>query len=190
MPVILVRVTILIVGLGNPGPQYAATRHNAGVFVVEELLGRATPMPAQLAAHKRTNTEIAELAKGRLLADDHAVLARTRSFMNLSGGPVKALMDYFSVKSEDLYVVHDELDLELGEVKLRLGGGDHGHNGLKSITKSLGGKPYNKVAVGIGRPPGRMAPADYVLKPFSAKEQVDLAISAADAADEILRAIG
>ena len=183
-------VTILIVGLGNPGPQYAATRHNAGVFVVEELLGRATPMPAQLAVHKRTNTEIAELAKGRLLADDHAVLARTRSFMNLSGGPVKSLMDYFGVTPDNLYVVHDELDLGLGEVKLRLGGGDHGHNGLKSVTKSLGGKTYNKVAVGIGRPPGRMTPADYVLKPFSAKEQVDLTIAAADAADEILRAIG
>lgn len=190
MPVILIRVTILIVGLGNPGPQYAGTRHNAGVFVVEELLGRATPMPAQLAVHKRTNAEIAELSKGRLLDDDLTVLARTRSFMNVSGGPVKALMDYFHVQPEQLYVVHDELDLELGEVKLRLGGGDHGHNGLKSITKSLGGKPYNKVAVGIGRPPGRMAPADYVLKPFSAKEQVDLAIAAADAADEIMRAIG
>ena len=190
MPVILADVTILIVGLGNPGPQYAATRHNAGVFVVEELLGRATPMPAQLAVHKRTNTEIAELSKGRLLNDDLTVLARTRSFMNISGGPVKALMDYFGVAPEHLYVIHDELDLELGEVKVRLGGGDHGHNGLKSITKSLGGKAYNKVALGIGRPPGRMAPADYVLKPFSAKEQVDLAIAAADAADEILRAIG
>ena len=182
-------VTILIVGLGNPGPQYAATRHNAGVFVVEELLGRATPMPAQLAVHKRTNTEIAELAKGRLLDDDHAVLARTRAFMNVSGGPVKALMDYFSVKPEDLYVVHDELDLELGEVKLRLGGGDHGHNGLKSITKSLGGKPYNKVAVGIGRPPGRMDPAACVLKTWNKQEAQEVPIMCADAVDEILRAL-
>lgn len=181
-------VTILIVGLGNPGPQYATTRHNAGVVVIEELLGRATPVPATLSAHKRTNTEIAELAKGRLLDDAPSVLARTRSFMNVSGSPVKALMDYFGVAPADLYVVHDELDLELGEVKLREGGGDHGHNGLKSITKSLGGKPYNKVAVGIGRPPGRMAPADYVLKSFSSKEQVDLAIAAADAADVILEA--
>lgn len=181
-------MTILIVGLGNPGPQYAATRHNAGVAVVEELLGRATPMAATLSVHKRTNTEVAELAAGRLVASDQVVLARTRAFMNLSGGPVKALVDYFRVQPGDLYVVYDELDLPLGEVKLREGGGDHGHNGLKSVTKSLGGKPYNKVAVGIGRPPGRMAPADYVLKPFTAKEQVELTIAAADAADEILEA--
>lgn len=181
-------VTVLIVGLGNPGPQYENTRHNAGVVVVNELLERATPMPATLSAHKRTNTEVAELAAGRL-AQDRVIVARTRSFMNVSGGPVKALADYFGVKPEDVYVIHDELDLDLGEVKIRLGGGDHGHNGLKSVTKALN-KPYNKVAVGIGRPPGRMAPADYVLKPFSAKEQVDLAIAAADAADEILRALG
>jgi len=182
-------VTILIVGLGNPGPQYADTRHNAGVAVIDELLGRTTPVPATLSVHKRTNTEVAELAAGRLIANDQVVLARTRAFMNLSGGPVKALMDYFRVQPSDLYVVYDELDLPLGEVKLREGGGDHGHNGLKSVTKSLGGKPYNKVAVGIGRPPGRMAPADYVLKPFTAKEQVELTIAAADAADEILRAL-
>lgn len=180
---------LLIVGLGNPGPQYAGTRHNAGVFVVEELLGRATPVPAQLSAHKRTNTEVAELAPGRLVPGRQVVVARTRDFMNLSGGPVKALADYFRVAPNDVYVVYDELDLELGEVKLRAGGGDHGHNGLKSVTKSLGGKPYNKVAVGIGRPPGRMAPKDYVLKPFSPREQIDVAIAAADAADEILRAV-
>lgn len=183
-------VTTLIVGLGNPGPQYADTRHNAGVLVIDELLDRATPMPASLSVHKRTNTEVAELAAGRLVAGEQVVLARTRAFMNLSGGPVKALMDYFGVAPQDLYVVYDELDLDLGQFKLRLGGGDHGHNGLKSVTKSLGGRPYNKVAIGISRPPGRMAPADYVLKPFSAKEREELPIVAADAADEILRALG
>ncbi|MCP1387720.1 aminoacyl-tRNA hydrolase [Corynebacterium sp. TA-R-1] len=180
----------LIVGLGNPGPQYEATRHNAGIAVVEEILERATPMPAQLSVHKRTNTEVAELAGGRLVPGRQVVVARTRAFMNLSGGPVKALMDYFRVKPADLYVVYDELDLGLGEMKLRVGGGDHGHNGLKSVTKAVGGAPYNKMAVGIGRPPGRMAPADYVLKPFSAKERIEVAIAAADAADELLRAIG
>lgn len=182
---------VLIVGLGNPGPQYEATRHNAGVAVIEELLSRATPVPAQLAHHKRTNTEVAELAAGRLIPGRQVVLARTRSFMNLSGGPVKALADYFRVAPADLYVVHDELDLEPGEAKLRVGGGDHGHNGLKSVTKSLGagGAAYTKVSVGIGRPPGRLAPADYVLKPFSAAERVELAIAAADAADLITSAI-
>lgn len=186
---ILFDVTVLIVGLGNPGPQYAGTRHNAGVAVVEELLSRATPMTAQLSSHKRTNTEVAELAPGRLVADEQVVLARTRDYMNLSGGPVKALADYYRVKPADIYVIYDELDLDLGEVKLRQGGGDHGHNGLKSVTKSLGGAPYNKLAVGIGRPPGRMAPKDYVLKPFSAKELIDVSIAAADAADEVLRAL-
>lgn len=179
---------VLVVGLGNPGPQYAHTRHNAGVAVVEELCSRATPMSAHLSHHKRTNTEVAELAPGRLVAGRQVVLARTCAFMNLSGGPVKALTAYFGVSPADLYVVHDELDLPLGEIKLRTGGGDHGHNGLKSVTKALGGG-YHKVSVGIGRPPGRMAPADYVLKPFSAKEEVDVAIAAADAADVIVDAI-
>ena len=100
------------------------------------------------------------------------------------------LLDEFRLEPGDLILLHDELDLPAGKVRVKLGGNENGHNGLKSITKSLGGKPYNKVAVGIGRPPGRMAPADYVLKPFSAKEQMDLAIASADAADEILRAIG
>ena len=180
---------VLIVGLGNPGPQYEATRHNAGVTVVEELLGRATPVPAQLSHHKRTNTEVAELAAGRLVPGRQVVLARTRAFMNLSGRPVKALADYFGVAPADVYVAHDELDLVAGAVKLRVGGGDLGHNGLKSVTKSFGGAAYTKVAVGIGRPPGRMAPADYVLRPFSPREQVDLSIAAADAADAIIAAI-
>lgn len=180
---------VLVVGLGNPGPKYAGTRHNAGIALIDELCSRATPMPAQLAAHKRTNTEVAELAAGRLLRNRQVILARTRAYMNLSGGPVKALADYFRVHTEDVFVAYDELDLDLGQVKLRKGGGDHGHNGLKSVTKSLGGKPYHKLAIGIGRPPGRMAPADYVLKPFSAKEQIDLAIAAADAADLWLESV-
>ena len=180
---------VLVVGLGNPGPKYAGTRHNAGIALIDELCSRATPMPAQLAVHKRTNTEVAELAAGRLLPDRQVILARTRAFMNVSGGPVKALADYFRVQTEDVFVAYDELDLDLGQVKLRKGGGDHGHNGLKSVTKSLGGKPYHKLAIGIGRPPGRMAPADYVLKPFSARQQVDLTIAAADAADLWLKSV-
>lgn len=180
---------VLVVGLGNPGPKYAGTRHNAGIALIDELCSRATPMPAQLAVHKRTNTEVAELAAGRLLPDRQVILARTRAFMNVSGGHVKALADYFRVAPADVFVAYDELDLDLGQVKLRKGGGDHGHNGLKSVTKSLGGKPYHKLAIGIGRPPGRMAPADYVLKPFSASQQVDLTIAAADAADLWLKSV-
>ncbi|WIM68480.1 aminoacyl-tRNA hydrolase [Corynebacterium breve] len=181
--------TILIVGLGNPGAQYAETRHNVGVKVIEELLDRVTPMAATLSVHKKTNTEIAELAAGRL-TPQRTVLARTRGFMNVSGGPVKALASYFDVKPRDLYVIYDELDLDFGAVKVRGGGGDHGHNGLKSVTKSLGTSEYNRIAVGIGRPPGRQSPGDYVLKPFSKKEVADMPFVVADAADGLLAAIG
>ncbi|MCT1450145.1 aminoacyl-tRNA hydrolase [Corynebacterium sp. p3-SID1194] len=179
---------VLIVGLGNPGTIYAQTRHNAGVMVIDELLDRATPMPAQLSVHKKTNTEVAELTAGRL-AGSRTILARTRSFMNVSGGPVKALASYYGIKPEHIYVIYDELDLDFGTVKLRLGGGDHGHNGLKSVTKSLGTPNYNRLAVGIGRPPGRQAPADYVLKPFGKQEQAELPITLADAADELITAL-
>lgn len=179
---------VLVVGLGNPGTIYAQTRHNAGVMVIEELLDRATPMPAQLSVHKKTNTEVAELTAGRLTGRQ-TILARTRSFMNVSGGPVKALASYYGVEPDDIYVVYDELDLDFGQVKLRLGGGDHGHNGLKSVTKSLGTPNYNRLAVGIGRPPGRQAPADYVLKPFAKQEAAELPITLADAADELIAAI-
>lgn len=179
---------VLIVGLGNPGTIYAQTRHNAGVMVIEELLDRVTPMPAQLSVHKKTNTEVAELTAGRL-TNRRTVLARTRGFMNVSGGPVKALAGYYGITPENICVIYDELDLDFGQAKLRLGGGDHGHNGLKSVTKSLGTPNYHRLAVGIGRPPGRQAPADYVLKPFSKQEATELPITLADAADELLAAL-
>ena len=179
---------VLVVGLGNPGTIYSQTRHNAGVMVIEELLDRPTPMPAQLSVHKKTNTEVAELTAGRLTGRQ-TILARTRSFMNVSGGPVKALASYYGVKPENIYVVYDELDLDFGQARLRLGGGDHGHNGLKSVTKSLGTPNYNRLAVGIGRPPGRQAPADYVLKPFAKQEAAELPITLAGAADELIAAI-
>ena len=179
---------VLIVGLGNPGTIYAQTRHNAGAMLIDELLDRTTPMPAQLSVHKKTNTEVAELTAGRL-TNRRTILARTRGFMNVSGGPIKALASYYGVKPADIYVIYDELDLDFGQVKLRLGGGDHGHNGLKSVTKSLGTPNYNRLAIGIGRPPGRQAPADYVLKPFGKQESAELPITLTDAADALLAAI-
>ncbi len=179
---------ILIVGLGNPGPKYADTRHNIGVRVLGELADRVTPVPASLSVHKRTNTEIAELPAGRL-GHRKVVLARTRGYMNLSGGPVKALATYFSVAPADLIVIHDELELDFGQVRLRTGGGDHGHNGLKSLTKSLGTKEYQRLAVGIGRPPGRMDPASFVLRPFTRAEELELPFLCADAADEVGRVL-
>ncbi|GAB3939302.1 aminoacyl-tRNA hydrolase [Corynebacterium tapiri] len=171
---------LLVIALGNPGPKYENTRHNAGVSVLDELLSRHQ---ARLSAHKRTNTECARLhTPGRTI-----IAARTRSYMNLSGGPVKALADYFGCSPADLVVLHDELELDLGTVRHRLGGGDKGHNGLKSISSALGTRDYHRVSLGIGRPPGRMDPSVFVLKPFSAKERIELSIMAADAADEVER---
>lgn len=172
---------LLIVGLGNPGAKYADTRHNIGVMLLDELASRISPVPASFAVHKRTNTEIAEVRhRGRRL-----ILARPRSYMNLSGGPVKALATFFKVPAADIVVAHDELELDFGQIRLRTGGGDHGHNGLKSVTKSLGTKDYQRLSLGIGRPPGRMDPASYVLKPFNRQEVAELPFICSDAADEL-----
>ena len=170
----------LVVGLGNPGPKYAGTRHNIGFDVVDEL---ANDNFTSFSVHKKTNTEVAEVRLG----STKLFLAKPRSFMNLSGGPIKALLQYFSLSPTNLIVVHDELELEFGVVKHRVGGGDHGHNGLRSTTKSLGTKDYQRLSIGIGRPPGRMDPASFVLKPWAKKEQADIPIICADAAQEITR---
>lgn len=162
----------LIVGLGNPGPKYQGTRHNIGFDVVDEL---ASELGTSFAVHKKTNTEVATWGE--------VGIVKPRSFMNLSGGPVKAIMQYYRV--DELVVVHDELELDFGQVKLRKGGGDHGHNGLKSITKSLGTKDYQRLSVGIGRPPGRMAPAAFVLKPWTKQEAAEIPIICADAVDAL-----
>ncbi len=172
---------LLIVGLGNPGAQYEDTRHNIGRMLVDELASRITPVPATFAVHKRTNTEIAEVRhRGRRL-----ILAKPRSYMNVSGGPVKALATFFKVGPEDIVAAHDELELDFGQFSLRTGGGDHGHNGLKSLTKSLGTKEYQRLAIGIGRPPGRMDPASFVLKPFTRQETAEQPFLCSDAADEL-----
>ncbi|WP_156227210.1 aminoacyl-tRNA hydrolase [Corynebacterium comes] len=172
---------LLIVGLGNPGSKYADTRHNIGVMLIDELASRITPVPATFAVHKRTNTEIAEVRhRGRRL-----VLAKPRSYMNVSGGPVKALATFFKVAPADIIVAHDELELDFGQVRLRTGGGDHGHNGLKSVTRSLGTRDYQRLSLGIGRPPGRMDPASFVLKPFSRQESEELPFICSEAADEL-----
>ena len=172
----------LVVGLGNPGPEYEATRHNVGFRVVELLAARAGG--GRFSKH-RTNADVLE---GRL-AGRRVVLAKPRTYMNLSGGPVAGLAHYFSVPVADVVVLHDELDLDYGVVRLKRGGGEGGHNGLRSITKALGTKEYLRVRFGIGRPPGRQDPADYVLKRFSGAEakELDLPVDlAADAAEALL----
>jgi PTH1 family peptidyl-tRNA hydrolase len=172
----------LVVGLGNPGPDYAETRHNIGFRVVELLAARAGG--GRFSRHK-TNADVLE---GRL-AGRRVVLAEPRTFMNLSGGPVAGLLRYYAVPVEDLVVVHDDLDLGFGVVRLKRGGGEGGHNGLRSISKSVGTREYLRVRFGIGRPPGRQDPADFVLKRFTGTEakELDLAVDlAADAAEALL----
>ena len=174
----------LVVGLGNPGPSYAGNRHNVGAMVLDELAARAG-VKLSPGKGKRARTLIGE---GRL-AGRRVVLARPTSYMNESGGPVRGLLDYHSVPATDLVVLHDELDIPFGTVRLKRGGGEGGHNGVRSISRSTGTKDYLRVRVGIGRPPGRQDPADFVLKDFSGTErkELDLLVAeAADAAEELL----
>ena len=167
----------LVVGLGNPGPTYAATRHNAGFLVVDELVGRCG---GRLKAHRGHADVLETRVSGR-----SAVLAEPRSFMNESGGPVAALRDYYKVDPQRLVVVHDELDIPFGTVRLKLGGGDGGHNGLRSIRRSIGTGEFLRVRFGIGRPPGRTDPAAFVLKPFSGAERKDLGWAVGRTADAV-----
>ncbi|MGY1639787.1 aminoacyl-tRNA hydrolase [Geodermatophilus sp. SYSU D00703] len=168
----------LVVGLGNPGPSYAGNRHNVGAMVLDELAARAG-VKLSPGKGKRARTLIGE---GRV-AGRRVVLARPTSYMNESGGPVRGLLDYHSIPATDLVVLHDELDIPFASVRLKRGGGEGGHNGLRSITRSTGTKDYLRVRVGIGRPPGRQDPADFVLKDFSSTERKELDLLLAEAAD-------
>jgi peptidyl-tRNA hydrolase, PTH1 family len=178
----------LIVGLGNPGPTYAGNRHNVGAMVISELAARAS---ASLRSHK-ARAVAAEIRLGVLpggAPGPKAVVATPLSYMNESGGPVAGLMSFYKIPVERLIVVHDELDIPFEAVRLKRGGGEGGHNGLRSVSRSTGTRDYLRVRVGIGRPPGRQDPADFVLKDFSATERktLDLLIAeAADATEELL----
>ncbi|MEU9122982.1 aminoacyl-tRNA hydrolase [Streptomyces sp. NPDC048506] len=171
----------LVVGLGNPGPEYAGNRHNVG-FMVADLL--AERMGGRFKAHKAR----AQVVEGRFGAPGpggrRVVVAKPLSFMNLSGGPVTALRDFYKVPVSHVVAIHDELDIDYGALRLKVGGGDNGHNGLKSITKSLGAE-YHRVRFGIGRPPGRMQVADFVLKDFSSAERRELDYFVDRAADAV-----
>ena len=173
----------LIAGLGNPGPQYAGHRHNAG-FMVAGILA------ARMGASFKRDRSGAAAATG-LLGGVPVTLARPLTFMNLSGRPVAALRAFYKIPPERVLILHDELDLPFGTVRLKLGGGDNGHNGLRSVTAALGGPGYHRTRIGIGRPPGRMDPAVFVLRDFSAAERQDLPLVldlAADASEALLRA--
>jgi len=175
----------LVVGLGNPGTQYEKTRHNVGFMVADVLADR---VGAKFGLHKKSGADVVEARLG----DRKIVIAKPRSFMNVSGQPVAALARFFSVPVEDIVVCHDELDIDFGVVRLKRGGGEGGHNGLRSISSAVGTKEYLRTRIGIGRPPGRMDPASYVLKPFSAAERKDLGVVCEEAADavELLLQVG
>jgi len=170
----------LVVGLGNPGPQYAGNRHNVGQMVLDELARRAG---ASFGAgrggvlSRRPQAAVAETRLGTLpggAPGPRVVLAKPTTYMNVSGGPVAALARYYDVPPERVVMVHDELDIPFADVRLKKGGGEGGHNGLRDTTKALGTRDYVRVRVGVGRPPGRQDPADFVLKDFAKPEQKDL----------------
>jgi len=172
----------LVVGLGNPGPKYEGNRHNIGQMVLDVLAGRAG---AKFSAH-RSNASVAEARMGVLpggAPGPRVILAKPGSYMNTSGGPVSALTKYFDIEPARVIVVHDELDIPFGDIKCKIGGGEGGHNGLRDITKALGTKDYLRVRAGIGRPPGRMEVADFVLKNFSSTEAKELPFLLDGAAD-------
>ena len=170
----------LVVGLGNPGPSYAGHRHSVGHRVVVELADR---MGGALRAHKSGRADVLE---GRLPAiGPRVVLARPRCYMNETGGPVSALAAFYKVAVARVVVVHDELDLPFETLRVKFGGGDNGHNGLRSLRASLGTGDFFRVRVGVGRPPGRQAPADYVLSDYSGSECTVLPLQVGRAADAV-----
>ena len=174
----------LVVGLGNPGPGYAGNRHNVGQMVTTELAGRTgTAFGSDRSRAKVADTRIGTGPGG--VPGPRALLAQPITYMNVSGGPVAALLRYHRLGPDRLVVVHDELDLPFATVRLKAGGGEGGHNGLRSISAAIGTKDYLRVRVGIGRPPGRMDPADYVLSDFSAAERKDLPWLVDAAADAV-----
>jgi PTH1 family peptidyl-tRNA hydrolase len=173
----------IVVGLGNPGPEYAGNRHNLGWKVVDLLAEQRGDR------FKKGARGFADVVETRI-GDERVVLAKPRSYMNESGGRVKAVLAFYKVAPESLVVVHDELDIPFAQVRLKIGGGPGGHNGVRSVDAALGTKDYARVRVGIGRPPGRMDPADFVLRDFSAAERKELPLlieRGADAVETLLR---
>lgn len=176
---------VLVVGLGNPGPTYARTRHNVGFMVVDLLAER---IGSGFKLHKRSG---AEVATGRL-SGRAVVLARPRCYMNESGRQVGPLAKFYSVPPAGLVVIHDDLDLDFGRIRLKQGGGEGGHNGLRSIATVLGSKDFQRVRWGIGRPPGRQDPAAFVLQAFGSGEREEVPTICEQAADatELLIELG
>jgi PTH1 family peptidyl-tRNA hydrolase len=164
-------MTWLVVGLGNPGDQYAATRHNIGQMVIDELARRHS---VKFSSHK-SRTDIAAFKLGVGVDAHSVIIGKSKSYMNETGGPIKALANFYSVEPAKIIALHDELDIPFAAIRTKFAGGDNGHNGLKSMTSAFGAPDYYRVRLGIGRPMGQQDPADFVLKAFSKVEQKDLA---------------
>ncbi len=163
-------MTWLVVGLGNPGDKYTATRHNVGQMVIDELVSRHN---VKLSSHK-SRTHIAAFKLGVGVDAHPVIVAKSHSFMNETGGPIKALANFYSVEPQKIIALHDELDIPFAAIRTKIAGGDNGHNGLKSMTSAFGTAEYYRVRLGIGRPMGEQDPGDFVLKAFSKVEQKDL----------------
>ncbi len=172
----------LVVGLGNPDPDYRGTRHNVGAEVVGVVADR---FAADLARNKRVRCAVAEVRDG----DARLVLARPLAYMNESGRPVQSAAAWYRVPTERLVVIHDDLDLEIGTLRLKQGGGHAGHNGLRDLDRHLGTRDYHRVRIGIGRPPGRMDPSDHVLRPFTSQERRTIDVVVEEAADAVLSTV-
>jgi PTH1 family peptidyl-tRNA hydrolase len=168
----------VVVGLGNPGPEYEGTRHNVGFLVVDELARRDGQ---RFRAHKRARALVSEAR----VAGQRAVLVKPRTYMNESGQAVAPVCDFYRVDADHTVVVHDELDLPFGSLRLKLGGGDNGHNGLRSVRQALGTGDFSRARFGIGRPPGRMDASAYVLRGWSKAERQDLDVLVGRTADAV-----
>jgi PTH1 family peptidyl-tRNA hydrolase len=178
----------LVVGLGNPGPAFASQRHNVGYRVADVLAHR---VGVRFTAKRGMRAEVAEGRVGSpgVDASSRLVLAKSRTFMNESGAAVRRLLSYYKLQPAQMIVIHDELDIDPGQLRVKFGGGDNGHNGLRSIRQSLGTGDFFRVRIGVGRPPGRQDPADFLLSnfPASAREDVEIEISrAADAVESLV----
>ena len=174
----------LVVGLGNPGPKYAGNRHNIGAMVIADLAQQAGVSAKQ---HK-SRAWVSEIRLGTLpggAPGPRVVLAQPMTYMNVSGGPVASLVAFYKVPLDQVVVIHDELDIDFGAIRLKRGGGEGGHNGLRSISQSLGTKDYLRVRLGIGRPPGRQDPAAYVLSDFPVRDRVEVELLIGDGVDAV-----
>jgi len=176
----------LIIGLGNPGPEYEKTRHNIGAMVVTQLAASAN---AKFTSHK-ARANVAEFRLGVGVDAPSLIVATLRCYMNESGGPTKALADFYKVKGDHIIIAHDELDIAYQAIRVKFGGGDNGHNGLKSITSALGSGDYYRLRLGIGRPIGQQGVSDFVLKPFSSAERKSIEeflVSGVQAAESLVQ---